>query len=334
MVVGISIDFDFKIDDSNMTPSQFGRNALAETTKVRLRFRLRTLLLLITVASIWMAFRVERANNQKVMVEQVLELGGNVTFEHEIDDVATRTRPTTPRPPGPAWIRALLGDHYFFQVADVSLHDATDEHLAAIGKLSEIRRVQLSGTFTDEGISSLKDMRDVEVLILSDCRVTGRGLRHLRDCSKLRWLSLKGMPFDAEASAHLTRLTSLTDIDVRGLDVTAEFIANVAQLPNLENLDLSETSIADRELRGIAPLKRLRYLHIEGTHVKGQAFADLPNLKNLRSLFAEDSDMDDAAIPHLLGLTRLRNLELKGTSITANGLERLRGGLPNCTISN
>ena len=74
------------------------------------RYSLRTLLLVMTVACLWMGLTVKRARDRKQAVEVIRDQGGFVRYEHE-------TRQFDP--PGPESIRQLIGDEYFFTVAHV-----------------------------------------------------------------------------------------------------------------------------------------------------------------------------------------------------------------------
>ena len=51
----------------------------------RLRVSLRTFLILLTVGCVWLGWLVNRANQQRQVVEWVTELGGGVHYDYEID---------------------------------------------------------------------------------------------------------------------------------------------------------------------------------------------------------------------------------------------------------
>jgi hypothetical protein len=98
------------------------------------RFSLRTLMLVAAVLCIWLGIITNRARDRKQAVEMFRSLGGSVQYEHE--------RPPSD-PPGPEWLRQLIGDEYFFSVHTLSLSRSKvdDSSLASIKRFPRIERV-------------------------------------------------------------------------------------------------------------------------------------------------------------------------------------------------
>ena len=293
------------------------------------RFSVRTFLSLFTVVAICLAVIVNNANTQRKAVERVLELGGDIEYELAIGNVSLelplrvlrRTRAfvaktqTPQKPPGPAWMRRVLGHHYFFRVAYVSLpwsHDSvvTDADLEEISKLSTLRRLDVhSKKVTDAGLAHIARLQNLEVLDLSGTCIQGDGFRYLAGCSKLERLVLSG--------------TSITDSSINHL----------RNLPVLKHVAFSSTDITDAGIQNLASLSKLQSLDIAGTNVTGKAFAELRSLKNLQFINGNKSAINDGAIPHLVRFTGLRRLNLDLTPITSEGLAALKSSLPNCKVS-
>ena len=75
-----------------------------------LQFSLRTLLVFVTLsafASGWFVVKMQRARRQREAVKAIVEAGGRVWYDYEVN------APTgsVPKPPGPAWMRKLLGEN-------------------------------------------------------------------------------------------------------------------------------------------------------------------------------------------------------------------------------
>ena len=90
------------------------------------QFSLRTLFVLLTVLCVWLAVTVNRARKQREAVAAIEAVGGMVLYEHQYDDS---------EPPGPKWLRELVGDEYFVSVDVVFFVEATDadlEHMEAM----------------------------------------------------------------------------------------------------------------------------------------------------------------------------------------------------------
>jgi len=61
-------------------------------SKRRVRFTLRTLLVLVTVFCIWLAWQVDRARKQQRAVDRILALGGDASYAHEFDKTSASSR--------------------------------------------------------------------------------------------------------------------------------------------------------------------------------------------------------------------------------------------------
>ena len=69
-----------------------------------------------------MGFQVNRARSVRLAVEAVEELGGEVHYVHEINEFGGYDRRN--QSPGPAWLRELIGDEYFVDLAAIEFDSA------------------------------------------------------------------------------------------------------------------------------------------------------------------------------------------------------------------
>jgi len=164
-----------------------------------LQFSLRTLFVVVTVFCVWMGITAKRARDQRQTVEAIREMGGLVFYEHQLPDgVYTLNGPTSiippfvrldstfltlSDPPGPKWLRRIVGDEYFFTVAQVYLYGPhfTDAGLVAIGRLTDVQLVSLNSTqITDAGLVHLERLTDLEELLLDGAAVTDERVEKLR----------------------------------------------------------------------------------------------------------------------------------------------------------
>jgi hypothetical protein len=117
---------------------------------------------------------VERARSQHAAVEAIEASGGSVMYDFELRDMA--------EPPGPRWLRSLIGDDYFMRVEFVLFWDpeTTDEHLRLLRSLHRVRRLHLDSTrITDAGLSQLKHLSDLEFLTLTGTDISSEAKREL-----------------------------------------------------------------------------------------------------------------------------------------------------------
>src|SRR4051812_26930283 len=84
----------------------------------RLRISLRLFMVIILVTGMWMGYRVNEAKKQKEAVAAVKKYGGWVHYDWEFVNGKLAKGQT---PSSPLWLRKLLGDEYFQEIAQVSL---------------------------------------------------------------------------------------------------------------------------------------------------------------------------------------------------------------------
>jgi len=186
------------------------------------RYSLRTLMLVITVFCVWMGITAKRARDQRLAVEAVLAIGGTVTYEHgEFRHGVTQSPQSLrwgpgppPRPPGPEWLRRIIGDDYFFSVDSVSI----------------------SGRATSDAVLvHLKGLSDLEFLALVNARITDAGLVHLKGLTNLTTLALSGTQITDAGLEHLKGLTKLTELDLTSTEVSDKGIKKLKQwFPNCQ----------------------------------------------------------------------------------------------------
>ena len=114
--------------------------------RVVLRFGLRTLLLTLLAVGIWVGFKSNHARKQKDAVDAIQSLGGSVVYYYQqIAPVSAGGGFTTAKPPGPTWLRRILGDEYFVKVYSANLggRDVCDQHLELLKAMPTIKRVFL-----------------------------------------------------------------------------------------------------------------------------------------------------------------------------------------------
>jgi hypothetical protein len=209
-----------------------------------LQFSLRSFFIVTTVVAIWFGWKMNEAREQKEAVEWIREMGGRVGYEYQreqsyLDD---------PVPPGPNWLRDLLG----------------------IDFMDDVDSVWLGGSELND-LTPLAGLKSVESLNLRNTQVTD--LTILSSFDKLKWLSLS----NTEVS-DLTPLIELKNLDTLYLDNTEiNDLAALSGLENLESLELRNTSVDD--VTPLAGLAKLRALDVSNTPVD-----DLNPLAGLMSL--------------------------------------------------
>lgn len=228
------------------------------------RYSLRTLFILVALASLgfgWLGYKVRQAQRQKEAVEAIEKLGGAVMYDFQFDSNGKFNGKATP--PGPAWLRKLLGDHLFVNVVRVELFgntQVTDGDLVHLQELEKLETLNLSITqVTDAGLVHLEGLNQLRELNLSDTQVTDAELFHLQGLDQLERLYLSITPVTDAGLVHLRGLNQLRD------------------------LVLSDTQVTDNGLFQLQGLKKLKYLSLEHSHVTDKGCQELqkalPNLE-------------------------------------------------------
>ena len=65
---------------------------------------------LVSLGMSWVAVRMKKTRQQDQAVEEIRKLGGSVSYDYEIEESGGLTKAGRP---GRAWLRHLLGEHFF-----------------------------------------------------------------------------------------------------------------------------------------------------------------------------------------------------------------------------
>jgi hypothetical protein len=155
------------------------------------QYRLRTLLIIMTVLAFYMAIISHRARQQKRAVENILALRGTLMYDYQrIKAPDWSGFDPQALPPGPVWLRNFIGDNYFQSVVQVDLSNtsATDDDLVFLENLPELEEINLHAIkITSKGLVHLDGMRKLRSLVLWDTAIDDKGLVHLTNLTELQF---------------------------------------------------------------------------------------------------------------------------------------------------
>jgi hypothetical protein len=213
---------------------------------------------------------VNNARRQKRALDAIVKLHGFVQYAHQFPDGKWRPKQLNrAEPPGPAWLRARLGDEYFFRVVGLQFPETpvSDEDLAHVGMLTDL-----------EYLSFIAGRQGP--------RITGIGLAHLRHLTRLRFLDLLGHPVTDDGLRHLPSLPQLETIDLRSTKITDTGLEQLKRFKKLRHVALDHTQISDAGLEHLKDLSNLQTLVLRYTKVTDHGVqnlqAVLPNCKIVR----------------------------------------------------
>jgi hypothetical protein len=175
------------------------------------QFRLRTLLILMTVGCVWIGREAQLAREQNEAVQQINALGGSVGD----DGFSFQGKPY--QWPGRASVAALLGRYYVYNVVSVYFRPdretlkrkkspspqssgprrhtdgpaVCNEGLAVLAHVPRLTHLELGCTdISDAGLRHLSALRKLRSLVLCETLVTDAGLEYLKGLRKLKNLDL------------------------------------------------------------------------------------------------------------------------------------------------
>jgi Leucine Rich repeat len=296
---------------------------IAKPKRRLFRFSLRTLLVFMTIASIafgWLGFKMRQAGRQREAVKAIEETGGRVVYDYHMDNppdgfvfggpfLIGPERNQSARP-GPAWLRDLLGDDFFINVAYVKVGTSDSINLVHLRQFQRVQWIDVSynSLVTDAGLVHMQGLPDLRVLYLGRSQVTDAGLIHIRETTRLEELRIGALPVTDAGMVHLRKMTRLRELELEYSKVTDAGLIHLATMPHLRRLMLNGTRVTD------AGLTHLSVLH------------------ELELLTLDDTKITDAGLVHLQSLSHLSSLRLNRTLVTREGCEALQRALPNLQI--
>ena len=250
---------------------------------------LRVFLVLVLALGVGMGWKANKVRRQQRAVAAIRAYGGFVHYDWELvnGSVVTGRKLWAP-----AWLRRLLGDEFFQDVAQVSLvYDDTT------GKRIETARKD------DSIMPELRGLTGLRVLLLQGAQATDAGVANLEGLTSLEHLYM----WDA---------TQLTDAGV----------AHLKELNNLTQLHINHSRITDVSLDHLGKLNGLENLSLQGNHFTDKGLEHIRGLNNLTSLCIGlgQCEVTDAGLVHLKGMSKLRVLDIQHSQVTEDGIRQLR----------
>jgi hypothetical protein len=210
------------------------------------QYRLRTLLIMMTVLAAWMAMISHRARQQKLAVAKIRALRGEIIYDYQKikgknwDDIDGKALS-----PYPKWLRDWAGEDYFQTVVQVNLSktSATDADLAILKNLPNLDCLNLSSKITNEGLIHLQGVKNLKGLILEGVAIDDSGLSYLSNLTELRGLMLDSPKITDAGIKHLQRLTSLEQFCLIGSPITDASLKTIKKFKKLHFLGIVDSRI-------------------------------------------------------------------------------------------
>jgi len=202
---------------------------------MRLRFSLRTSLVLFTCLIVWLGFVARSARIHRAAMIAIDEAEGVLP---PLETAA------------PAFLVNFLGPEFFCRIekAELFYEKTTDEHLATLGKVPELKRIAtnyISG-MTIPLSSYLTADLDGGGDWFNDALISDAGLQSLAHADRLESLVLLNTSVTDDGVAHLIELPNLKSLALYSPYITDESVKHLASIKSLRRFLASVTSITPR----------------------------------------------------------------------------------------
>ena len=209
--------------------------------KWRFQFSILSLLVLVVAVALpfaWLATEMKAARKQKAVVEWIQKAGRRAAYDYELDQEGSSIPGPGAKPPGPAWLRKLLGDDLFANVTAVYFVSprVDDAGLEGLTRLAQLQWLDLSGTeISDSELQHLKGLSRLRGICLDNTTISDGGLEHLKGLTQLQTLWLNDTTISDSGLEHLKGLTQLCTLWLGGTKVSDAGVKKLQRaLPNCE----------------------------------------------------------------------------------------------------
>lgn len=239
------------------------------------RFSLRALLVIMTIACIWIGMIAHRAQQQRRAVEAITRDGGWLLYDYQVwpegqgptlvpgrsygDSLGGRPQRLRleAEPPGPKWLRLWIGDHYF--VTPITLKNrgsgkSSENSLRFLNGLPSLETLSWpEATFEKGDFKRLGDLPKLKQLFVHYSNINDEGLAELKRCSELELFGAAGTQISDAGLAHLRHLRKLVYAGLSKTRITDAGLVHLTGMTNLRRVELGGTGVTKE---GAAALQR------------------------------------------------------------------------------
>lgn len=291
-----------------------------QRTRRRLRFSLRSVLLLFTAVSLWFAFIYVPVRNERRAAEAIRSAGGTIRYQWQ----NASPDPAAP-PPGHWLLRSVLGDRWFDRIEGVHLPNPWFERVGPeLTRLSYLRSISMvEDELTPEFAGMLGKMRSLETLRIYQAEVNAEAAAKIAESDSLTYVALEGAIVPADSLHELAALDNLRSLKFacRHFDptngrlstehaTTDEQLEAIAQMRGLEKLVLLDTRVTDRGVQQLGQLKDLEELTLSSPHPTGESLRVIATLPKLWRFVPWQWRFEPEDMAQFAKMNSLRNLNL------------------------
>ncbi len=285
--------------------------------KYRVRFKIRTILCLVTATAILAAYTgtvIRRANRHGEMVHSLSVVGGRVLYGYGINEYQPRESISD------SWIdKALIG----------MFGEECYGTVKQIGILNPTPNSPLPATTIDQ----VRNFPWVTHLTLTDYTITADAIENIASLTQLRSVEFFRCVLNEEAISSLSSLDNLESLGLSNPSLNCNILKQVSSTMNIQDLRLYSFDLDSQCLKCLRLLTGLKSLTIWGLTMSDHDLKLLAENLSLESLVLENVDgISTKGLMELISLQTLESLavvDCPGVQGDNDSIERL---LPECKV--
>jgi hypothetical protein len=241
----------------------------------------------------------------------------------------------------PARVTNVSTDEDFKKLSEPPMVEAvfveshvTQRGLTELNRFSGVRSVELDHVrLNDAAIATLRNMQQIERLILTATGVNSQQVISLTGCDNLRELGLQREKLDPSSLMAIARMKQLKSLYLDGSSIDDQALDYLRVLPNLSLLSLASTPITSEGAAKLEKFEQVRVLSLASTKIGKAALDHLARMPRLEVLHLQGTHIGPRCLNELKQLKQVRVLEVSNRFGTAS-LIILRHALPQTLIYN
>lgn len=180
-------------------------------------------------------------------------------------------------------------------------------------------------------IEMLSSIKNVKRLTIVSSTIDGDDFMNIR---KFRGLTVLRIAQSSIGDGYLVlrEFPGLQVVSLSGPLVSNEYLAQIASNSKINTVSLIDTAVDSDGMATIGQMKNLSFLRLKSSTIQGNGLRRLTPLGSLAIVDLDGSNIDDDDVMAVRDMTTIRSLTLTGTRVTAEGVSKLKGAMPNCEV--
>lgn len=160
----------------------------------------------------------------------------------------------------------------------------------------------------DQAVVALKDLPNLEILMLFANELDGSFLKSMTGLKKLKMLAMNNNGLDTRNLKYLTNVPSVATLDVGHMRLRPVDAEPVFKMPNLTSLSISSNpDIDDTVVPKMMAMKTLKWVDLRRTHISSAAIKKMtkerPDMHLILSLSSKDQEEQERQLQEKLAKT-------------------------------